>query len=299
MNIADHSDLVRDEKPPWVWIDGAVVPVGEARVPVSDHGFLYGDSIYETFRTIDGRPFAVEPHLERLERSAAAIELTLPLSRNALVEAIDAVVEAAPSDREVGIRLMVTRGAGPLGLDFSRCEPQAILFGWPILPGPHPHAETGVAAVISTIRRNPPGALNPHIKSGNFLNNILAYQEAKRAGAFEAILLTTEETVAEGTTSNVFWIRDGELRGPDDRGILLGITRREVQRLGEQHGLPCRVGRYPCEELTDADELFITSTLKAVLPVVELDGHPVGAGEPGPVTRRFQGWYDAHIRHLV
>ncbi|MCA8962992.1 MAG: aminotransferase class IV, partial [Planctomycetes bacterium] len=227
--MSEHGPSVVETKQPWIWQDGAITDPGSATIPVTDHGFLYGDSVYETIRTYGARPFALGSHLDRLDRSAAAIGLRIPMDRARLAEAIEQVIDARPERSEVGIRLMVTRGIGPIGLDISLCRtPRVIMIGWSISPGRHPMAEVGVSVVVSSIRRNPPNALNPHIKSGNFLNNILAYREAREQGAFEAILLTTENTVAEATTSNVFWIRDGEVRSSTDEGILLGVTRSHL-----------------------------------------------------------------------
>lgn len=281
----------------WVWIDGAIHAPGDARIEVFDHGFLYGDSIYETFRGYDGRIFGVDEHLERLASSAAAIRLTLPWGPAELKQILAEVVAAAPNGKDAGLRLVVTRGAGPLGLDPALCRrPRLVIFGWPLDPGPHPRSSEGVDVVVTSVRRNPPAALDPHIKSGNFLNNILAFQEAHERGAFEGILLSMEDAVTEGTTSNVFWMRDGEVHTSTEVGILLGVTRLTVLAILGQLGIPCQEGRYPAEDLQNADEAFITSTLKGVLPVARIDERELPRGAPGPLTKRIFDAYEAMVR---
>lgn len=278
----------------WVWIDGRITGAADARIGVLDHGFLYGDSIYETLRTHDGRLFRLVAHLERLEASAAGIGLALPWSRDDLEGILDEVTARAPAGRDVGLRLIVTRGEGPIGLDPALCpHPRLIVLAWPIVRGEHPLAAAGAEVIVTRIRRNPPSALDPHIKSGNFLNNILAYREVVAAGAFEGILLTVEGAVAEGTTSNIFWVKGGEVRTAEDRGILLGVTRSTVLEILAAEGIPRRLGAFPPEDLLGADEVFLTSTLKGILPVGRVDGarFPV----PGPVTARIAAAYRARI----
>ena len=231
----------------WVWIDGAIHAPGDARIGVFDHGFLYGDSIYETFRSYDGRIFGVDVHLERLSSSAAALRLTLPWGPAELKQILTDMVAEAPDAKDAGLRLVVTRGAGPLGLDPALCQrPRLVIFGWPLDPGPHPRSTQGVDVVVTSVRRNPPAALDPHIKSGNFLNNILAFQEAHERGAFEGILLSIEGAVTEGTTSNVFWMRDGEVPKPQHAAHPRTVARIDVVERGVElarEGTPPPVGQ--------------------------------------------------------
>lgn len=286
-----------EERTLWVWIDGALRAPGEARIGVLDRGFLYGDTVYETLRTYQGRVFAEEDHLARLENSAAALGIDLPGGgREALRRVTAALVEAGPSGGEVGVRLTLSRGEGPLGLDATHCRhPRLVGYAWTVPPGRHPSVATGVDGIISSVRRNPPCALDPRIKSGNFLNNILAYREAQARGAFEAILLSTDGTVAEATTSNVFWVRGGEVRTPAPNGILHGITRAHVLVLLAEHRIPCREGGFSPADLLGAEEAFLTSTLKGVLPLKTLDGKQVGSAVPGPITSRLLALFDAHV----
>ncbi len=279
------------QTPVWIWIDGEIRPAAEAQVGVLDHGFLYGDSIYETLRTYHGRIFAEEEHYERLEKSAHAIGLHLPADRGQLRRILQEVAAARPAASEAGLRLIVTRGVGPLGLDFSACQPAVIVIGWPLPQGEHPDAEAGVSLVITSVRRNPPSALDPQIKSGNFLNNILAHREARKRGAFEGVLLTLQGAIAECTTANIFWFRDGIVHTPSDEGILLGVTRARVLKLLERAAMEFQIGSFPADDLRAAEEIFITSTLKGVLPVVSLDGKKLGDGSPGPRTRKMMELY--------
>lgn len=281
----------------WVWLDGRVMAPEAACVSVLDHGFLYGDSVYETLRSHGGRLFAVADHLERLHDSAAAIGLSLPWDDAALERALEETAGARPAGREACLRLVVSRGVGPITLDIEPCvAPRLVVFGWSIDSGPHPSFAAGIRAAITAVRRNPPSALDPRIKSGNFLNNILAFREAKQRGAQEGILLSTDGFVAEGTTSNVFWVRDGAVSTPDEHGILPGVTRKHLLHLFDRERIPYAVGRYRPAELTSAGEVFITSTLRAVMPVVELDGRPVGAGRCGALTARIADLYDKMVQ---
>lgn len=282
-----------ERKNVWIWYEGKVRPREEAKIDVFDRGLLYGDSIYETLRTYDGKFFELDAHLQRLEASAAAIALTLPWGRSGLREVLDELAAARPDGMEAGVRLTITRGSGPLGLDPTECtEPRLIGYGWGVAPGPHALADDGIDIVVTSVRRNPPNALDPSIKSGNFLNNILAFQEARARGAFEGVLLTVDGAIAECTTSNLFWVTDDQLRTSPDEGILLGVTRAKVLELARKAGLAPALGAYPPEDLLRASEAFITSTLKGVLPVRQVDGTMLGETTPGPVTRRLQQLYD-------
>lgn len=281
----------------WVSIDGVITDPAEARVSVFDHAFIYGDSVYEALRTHGRRLFEVNAHWDRLVSSAASLYLELPFDRSGFRSQLEALVEAGPADSDVGIRIMVSRGVGPLGLSFSACRsPKTVGIAWAIPSGPHANSRAGVAAIVSQWRRVPPEAFDAGIKSGNYLNNAIAYQQAREQGAFEAVMLATDGTIAEATTSNVFWVRGGDLFTPRDHGILRGVTRGVVIRLAAELKIPIHVGDFPESSLVTADEAFITSTLKGVLPVVSLDGAAIGVGEPGPVTRRLQASYDTAVQ---
>jgi branched-chain amino acid aminotransferase len=278
-----------------VHVGGRICAPEDAKVSVLDRGFLYGDSVYETIGTVGGRLFAFEEHLDRLERSAARLALRLP-ARDVLRAAVHETVAAA-GNAESRVRVIVTRGAGKLDLDpASADDPQLVVIVQP-LGGPTPEMyERGVAVAIVSITRNAPGALDPAIKSGNYLNNLLALGEARRrSGAHEAILCAPSGSVAEGSTSNVFAVVRGEVRTPAlGVGILEGITRSKVLELCRRHGIPhAEVPFMSPEELRRADEAFLTSAARGVLPVSTVDDRPLGDGRPGPVTRRLMALYAA------
>jgi branched-chain amino acid aminotransferase len=277
-----------------VYIHGKVCLPEEARISVFDRGFLYGDSVYETIGTMRGKLFALPEHLDRLERSAGRIGLRLP-PREVIGKAIEETVAAA-GNPESRVRVVVTRGAGALDLDpASVDDPQLVIYVQP-LHGPTPQMyDQGVAVEIVSVTRNLPGAIDPAIKSGNYLNNLLALGEARRrSGAHEAILCAASGSVAEGSTSNVFTVVKGQLRTPAlSVGILDGITRAKVLELCRGHGIAsAEVDFMDPQELRQADEAFITSAARGVLPVTRVDGRPLGDGRPGPVTRRLMALYD-------
>ncbi len=281
-------------------VGGSVSPWTEARIPAMDHGFLYGDSVYETVRTYWKVPFLMERHLDRLQRSMDRLFFSLPLSRKDLLAEVDRTVAAYAArygtDEDVTVRLVITRGVGPIGLDFSLCERSGFIvyvFELPQLSA-NLH-ETGIPVVISRIRRNHPRALDPAIKSGNFLNNILAYKDAKDAGAQEAIFAGADGYLAEGTTSNVFVVKEGMVWTPHAYGILDGITRAVVLEEARAAGITVGETNIPPEALFCADEAFITSSLKAVLAVTRVNGRVVGNGRPGPITRRLHELYSARV----
>jgi branched-chain amino acid aminotransferase len=280
-----------------VFIDGAVRLPEEAKISIFDRGFLYGDSVYETIGTAHGRLFAARDHLVRLERSAERIGLRAP-PRAAIERAIAETVAAA-GNAESRVRVILTRGAGKLDLDpASVDDTQLIVIVFPLgAPTPEMY-EKGVAVAIVSITRNSPLAIDPAVKSGNYLNNVLALGEARRrCQAYEAILCAGDGSIAEGSTSNVFLVVGGQVRTPPPEvGILDGITRAKAIELCRRNQIPFSEQRITRDELRDADEVFITSATRGVLPVTKLDEKPVGKGVPGPVTRRLMGLYDELAR---
>jgi branched-chain amino acid aminotransferase len=281
-------------------LNGELVPPEQARLSVFDRGFLYGDSVYETLRSYGGRVFLLCTHLDRLMASAAAIGLHIPWRLERMSSELTRTVEAA-GNREAAVRVMVTRGESAITLvPETDSQPNVIIVARPheeLAPG---MAERGVEAAVVSVIRNAPQALDPNIKSGNFLNNILAAREAAKRGAYEGLMLTRDGFVTEGTTSNVFVVKDDCLATPDDRiGLLRGITRRLVLRLAADLGRKLEVRHLPERELREADEIFITSTLKEVLPVTRLDGVVVGDGRVGPVTREMSAAYRDAVRRFI
>lgn len=283
-----------------VSIDGQLVEPDEARISIFDHGFLFGDSVYEVVRTRRGVPVTLDEHLERLRASAAEIYLDLPWSHDDLRAAVRRVLDAAGND-ESYLRVIVTRGVGEISLLPDSCEKPGLIVLVRPLPVPPPSvAEQGLAVVVSGRVRNDQRALSPAAKTGNYLNNVLALVEARRDGADDAILLNPAGHVAEGTTSNVFFVEGDALRTPSlDCGILAGITRSLLVEALRGDGVEVEEGEYPVERLLGADEAFLTSTVRGVAPIRSLDGKPVGAGRPGPVARRVAEVYERELDRLA
>ncbi|MBI5478685.1 MAG: aminotransferase class IV [Deltaproteobacteria bacterium] len=282
--------------PTRVFLDGEVVPAGKARVSVFDRGFLYGDSVYEVLRTFGGAPFALGEHLDRLDHSGAG--LRLPLPPRVAIEAAVRVTLAAAGNAESYVRVMVTRGSGPIGLDPALGDrPVLIVIVRELeLPDARLYRDGAEVALVS-VWRNHPRALDPAIKSGNYLNNILALAEARGRGAYEALLRDAEGFITEGSSSSLFVVTAGTLQTPPlGAGILDGITRRHVIRLARSRGLVAEERPLRPADLTGADEAFICSSLRSVLPVTRVDGVPLGAGRPGPVTLALAAAYLDHAR---
>jgi len=280
-----------------VHIGGKVCLPEEAKISVFDRGFLYGDSVYETIGTAYGRLFAAKDHLDRLERSAMRIGLSVP-PRATVERAIADTVEAA-GNPESRVRVILTRGSGKLDLDPAAVDDtQLVVLVFPLGPPSAEQYEKGVSVAVVSITRNSPSAIDPAVKSGNYLNNILALGEARRrTGAYEAILCGADGSVAEGSTSNLFTVVHGEVRTPPlEVGILDGITRAKVLDLCRKDGIKLVEMRMFPDELRAADEAFITSATRGVLPVTRIDDKPVGAGTPGPLTRKLMALYDALAR---
>jgi branched-chain amino acid aminotransferase len=283
-----------------VHIGGRICLPEEAKISVFDRGFLYGDSVYETIGTAYGRLFALGDHLVRLERSAERIGLRVP--PRAAIERAVAETVAAAGNLESRVRVILTRGAGKLDLDPAAVDDtQMVVIVFPLGPPSPEMYEKGVSVAIVSVQRNSPSAIDPAVKSGNYLNNVLALGEARRrSGAYEAILCAADGSVAEGSTSNIFIVVGGEIRTPGlDVGILDGITRSKVLDLCRANGIPLRETRISPHELRGANEAFITSATRGALPVTKVDDAPVGDGKPGPVTRNVMALYDALARSGV
>lgn len=256
----------------YVYLNDRVVHAPDAKVSVFDHGFLYGDGIYETMRVYDGVVFMLDEHIERLYRSASLIGLDIP-KRIADIKISIYETLKANSLTNAYVRLTVSRGYGPIGLDPELCkEPTFVVITNEFKSYPKSYYEGGIKLTIASVRRNLREALNPQIKSLNFLNNILAKIEAKQADAYEAIMLNAEGYLTEGTISNIFFVKNGILCTPSvECGILDGITRAMVIDLALKNGLEVKEGRFTPEELYMASEVFITNTTMEVMPAGKLD----------------------------
>ncbi|MBN1772308.1 MAG: aminotransferase class IV [Deltaproteobacteria bacterium] len=275
-------------------IDGRILPANRARIPVLDRGFLYGDSVYEVLRTYGGRLFAEPQHLRRLEHSAAALAIDLP-SRAWLRRQIRRTMAAA-REAESYVRVIVTRGVGPLTLDpTSARRPCTVIVAKALESFPAAAYRRGIRVHIPAIRRNAREALDPAVKSGNYLNSVLALGAARRAGCDDALMLDERGRVTEATSANVFAVLRGTLCTPPlDAGILEGVTRGLVLRLAAADGLRCAERHLRPADLLRASEVLLTSTLREVMPVVGIDRGVVADGRPGPVARRLRGLLAAH-----
>ncbi len=274
---------------PRVWINGKLFDKADAKVSVYDHGLLYGDGVFEGIRVYAGKVFRLKEHVERLYESARAIHLEIPLGRDAMSDAVVATVKA--NDKNEGyIRLVVTRGPGSLGIDPRRCEdPQVIIIVDDISLYPAEVYEKGMEVVTASVIRNHPNALNPRIKSLNYLNNILAKMEATRAGCQEAVMLNHVGEVAECTGDNIFVVKRGVLKTPPpNAGLLEGVTRNAVIELARAAKIPFQEAALTRHDIYSADECFLTGTAAEVAPVVKCDGLVIGNGKPGPVTRQLR-----------
>jgi branched-chain amino acid aminotransferase len=270
------------------WLNGRLLPLNEACVPVNDHGLLYGDGVFEGIRIYQRQAFRLQQHLERLELSARAIVLKIPFSNDELTKAIEQLIEAFAFDTGY-IRLVVTRGSGSLGLNPKGCDSPNVIAIADQLSMIEPRTrERGARLIISSVRRLPADGLDPRIKSLNYLNHILAKIEANHAGVDEAILLNAQGRVAEGTADNVFIVRSGSLLTPPcSEGALAGITRELVLDLAEAAGLRVQVLPLGVYDLYTADECFLTGTGAELIPVVSIDQRVI-AQCPGPVFKLLQ-----------
>ncbi|WP_053958494.1 branched-chain-amino-acid transaminase [Sulfobacillus thermosulfidooxidans] len=270
-----------------IFFNGAMVPAAEARVSVFDHGFLYGDGIFEGIRAYEGRVFKLEEHLDRLFDSAKSILLDIPYTREELAEAVcQTVRENGLTDAY--IRLVVSRGPGDLGLDPTKCsQPSVIIIADRIKLYPEELYQRGLELAAVSTRRPATDVLNPSIKSLNYLNNILAKIEANLRGLPEVVLLNHQGYVVEGTGDNIFIVRQGVLITPPTyAGILNGITRQVVIALAREMGITCREENITLHDLYTADECFLTGTAAEVIPAVMCDGRVIGTGHVGPITAK-------------
>ena len=275
-----------------VYVDGKYYDEAKACVSVFDHGLLYGDGVFEGIRAYNGRVFKLKEHIDRLFCSAKAILLNVPLPH---AQVCRAVVETCRRNKvhDGYVRLVVTRGVGTLGLNPNRCKnPSLIIIAGKIQLYPEALYRKGMEIVTVPTTRNLHSALNPAIKSLNYLNNVLAKIEANNAGVEEAVMLNSEGFVSECTGDNLFIVKDGRLFTPPlSAGALHGITRLTVMELARQAGRVVEEPNLTRYDLFNADECFLTGTGAEIIPVVKIDGRVIGSGKPGPVTVKLVGDY--------
>lgn len=278
--------------PIYVHTGSEVVPAADARIPILDHGFLFGDSVYDVIRSANGHPFMLQEHLDRLRCSAAMIYFDLPWSDEEIVTRLDAVQEAVGAT-DAYMRIAATRGPGPISLLPDGCdEPGLYVIGCKLITYPARQFEEGCHVRIVPRMRNPKSALDPRAKTGNYLNNMLGMIEAKREGDDDALFLNAAGDLTEATTANLWIVKDGAILTPPLKaGLLPGITRDWVfaQRSDAREQTIDRGA------LDAADEVFLTGTIKGVMPVSRIDGQPVGAGRPGPITCSLMEAYEAAL----
>jgi branched-chain amino acid aminotransferase len=271
----------------------------DAYVSVFDHGFLFGDSIYEVINTRKNRPCFLDKHLNRLHQSARGIDLVIPYNDSWFREQVDLTLADA-ANSESYIRIVVTRGVGEVNIDPLSCNsPLVLIYITPAHVYPPELYENGIHLAIVSVQRNSKNALNPSIKTGNYLNNVLAKIESARLGANDALMLNSLGHLTESTTSNFFFVQDGGLMTPSlDCGILAGITREVVIRLGQENGFRVEEGSWPVDILENIDEIFLTGSVKHLLPVTYLNGKIVGDGKAGPITRSLICLYENFLESL-
>jgi branched-chain amino acid aminotransferase len=259
---------------------------------VFDRGFLYGDSVFEVFRTYGGVPFAERAHLERLARSAERLLIPMPVSIETLSTEVQATLDAA-GEGQWYVRVVITRGSGPLTYDPSTAtDPLRVIIAAPLSVPPADRYERGIAVTILSASRPTDDARAAGAKASNYLANLLAVHEAKQKGAQEALVLGKDGQILEGASSNLFIVKNGTVRTPEPQpGILVGITRATVLEAAAEEGIPVEEGEVRPQDLFSADEAFITSSIREVMPVVSADGRTIGSGAPGSVTKRLHAGY--------
>jgi branched-chain amino acid aminotransferase len=274
-----------------VYINGSIGAPEDAKISVFDRGFLYGDSVYEVMRSSGGHLVDLERHLLRLGRSAASLALSMPPESDLRKAVADTL--AATGNEESYLRIVITRGGGEVGLDTALAGlPTLIVIAKPlVLPEAHKYQE-GVGVRLVNVQRTSAKAVDPSVKSGNYLNNILALAEARKTGDEEAIMCDREGCIAEGSSSNVFWIAGEKLHTPSLAvGLLAGITRERVLELARAAGISVEEGRFAPDALRGAEEAFLTSSIRGLLPIARVDAMPLQAPCPGPVTTRLMAAY--------
>jgi branched-chain amino acid aminotransferase len=287
------KEMLKDLYDQYVYIDGKFVKGEEAKISVWDHAFLYGDGVFEGIRAYDGKVFALDEHLNRLFESAKALNIVIPISKEELGQAI---LETLRKNKlkDAHIRPIVTRGVGRPGMDPKRAvRASVVVLAYPFPPYA---GEKPLRMIISSIRRKSPYAVDSKIKSLNYLDNILAKQQATAASVDEAVMMDVNGCVAEGTGENIFVVKNGKLYTPTTVAALDGITRRIVMELASKFGVEVQEKSITYQELYVADEVFLTGTGAEIVAVKEIDGRIIGNGEPGPLTEKITQEYKQYVR---
>jgi branched-chain amino acid aminotransferase len=272
-----------------VYVNGVITAADQAVIPVYDHGFVYGEGVYETLRTYNRVPFLWDQHCRRLRASARYLSLDVPFSDRELLDWTGQTMAAAGELREAYIRILLTRGVGDLSYDLKATPaPSLVILVKPFDEPPARVFQDGIKIALVSILRNHPGSVNPIIKSNNLLNNALAMQEAHRRGAEEALLCNYRGELSECSQSNFFMVRDGVALTPkSEAGLLEGITREFIFEVGDDAGVRVEKATLFPSDLETAQEAFITGSTRELSPVTRIDDRRVGDGKPGPVTLRL------------
>tara|TARA_Y100001970_G_C14220383_1_gene852291 strand:+ start:699 stop:1604 length:906 start_codon:yes stop_codon:yes gene_type:complete len=282
-------------------INGEICRPEDAKISVFDRGFLFGDSVYEVAKTYQGIPFLLQDHLDRLWKSASRLEMHLTISQD------DVSAEVNKALAELGVeeayfRIILTRGEGPISLDPGEgVKNNLIIIAQEHLPYPSTWYENGVHVVITNVVRVSKESVDPNVKSGNYLNNVMAFMQAKREKAFDSIMLNYKGYVTQGTTSNVWIVKDNTIKTPPlQAGILEGITRKTLLQLAKSDdSLKIEQVNFTAEELINADECFLTSTMKEIVPVTQVDNSPIGTGTVGPLTVKLHSLYSDFVKRTI
>ncbi|MDP9322142.1 MAG: aminotransferase class IV [Acidobacteriota bacterium] len=284
-----------------VYVNGTIARAEDASIPVYDHGFLYGEGVYETLRTYNRVPFLYDRHLRRLRASAGYLQLDVPFSDESLATWIGDTMVAAGDMEEAYIRVLLTRGVGELTYDIAATPvPSLVIVVKPLEEPPARVFTDGIKVALVPILRNHPGSVNPIIKSNNLLNNALAMQEAYRRGADEGLMCNYRGELSECSQANFFIVREGVALTPEtDAGLLEGLTRSFLFEVGQDVGIQVRSQTLFPKDLEDADEAFITSTTRELSPVTRIDDRVIGNGKPGPVTLKLLEGYRKRARSLT
>ncbi len=271
-----------------IYLNGRIVPKEKALVSVFDHGFLYGDGIYETLMVYNGKIFKIDEHIKRFFQSARMTGFKMPMTKSQIAAALYKTL-MANNLKEAYIRIQITRGYGDIGLDPALCpKPTVVIIPKEFHGHPKEYYQKGVHVAVVNIRRNHPMALNPRIKATNFLNNILAKMESLKKNAYEAIMLTIDGYVAEGTICNIFFVKNKTLiTPPTNIGILEGVTRTLIIKLAKEKGIKVIEKAFKKEMLYKADECFLSSTTMEIMPVTKIDNKKIGNGIPGEMTKKL------------
>jgi branched-chain amino acid aminotransferase len=284
-----------------VYVNGKIAPADQAVVPVYDHGFVYGEGVYETLRTYNLVPFLYDRHMRRLRQSAERLLLDVPFDDATMLKWIDQTVAAAGDLQEAYIRILLTRGVGELNYDpKSTPKPTTVIIVKPFEAPAARVFDAGIRISLVDMLRNHPKSVNPLIKSNNLLNNAMAMQAAYRSGAEEALMCNYRGELTECSQANFFMVRGGAvLTPPSEAGLLEGVTRAFIFELGRELGIDVREETLHPKDLESADEMFITSTTRELSPVVNVDDRVVGTGKPGPITQKLLARYQARARELT